>query len=167
MTPKPGQRAIDRPGPFAGKAAMLSILQRGGKVRSQHMDRVTAETLKSAIRETCADDAHLMTDTARAYSGFAKPWKHSQVNHTIKEYVRWEDGVCVTTNAVEGFFSILKRGINGVYHHVGKQHLHRYLCEFDFRYNGRDLNDGQRALEALKGFDGKRLMLKDPVGKSN
>jgi hypothetical protein len=104
MATKPGQRAVDRPGPFEGKAAVLSILQRGGKVRSQHMDRVTADTLKAAIKEVCADDAHLMTDTARAYSGFGKPMQHSQVNHSKKEYVRWDDGVCVTTNTVEGFF---------------------------------------------------------------
>jgi len=166
MVRKAGERAIDRPGPFEGKAAVLSILQRGGKVRSQHMDRVTADTLKAAIRETCADDAHLMTDTARAYSGFAKPWKHSQVNHTAKEYVRWEDGVCVTTNTIEGFFSILKRGVNGTFHHVSKKHLHRYLAEFDFRYNGREMTDGERSSEALKGFEGKRLMLKDPIGKT-
>jgi transposase-like protein len=165
MAIKAGQRGIDRPSPFAGKAAVLSILQRGGKVRSQHMDRVTADTLKSAIRETCSDDAHLMTDTARAYSGFSKPWKHSQVNHSANEYVRWEDGVCVTTNTIEGFFSILKRGVNGTFHHVSKKHLHRYLAEFDFRYNGREMTDGERSAEALKGFNGKRLMLKDPVAK--
>lgn len=165
MVTKPGQRAVDRPGPFEGKAAVVSILQRGGKVRSQHMERVTSDTLKAAIRETCSDDVHIMTDTARTYSGFAKPWQHSQVNHTKKEYVRWEDGVCITTNAVEGFFSILKRGVNGTFHHVSKKHLHRYLAEFDFRFNGRELTDGKRAHEALKGFEGKRLMMKDPKGK--
>jgi len=77
MIRKAGQRAIDRPSPFAGKEAVLSILQRDGKVRSRHMDRVTSDTLKAAIIETCADDAHLMTDTARAYKGFGKPFKHS------------------------------------------------------------------------------------------
>jgi hypothetical protein len=69
--------------------------------------------------------------------------------------------VCITTNTIEGYFSILKRGINGVYHHVGKQHLHRYLSEFDFRYNARKVNDGDRTLLALKGSNGKRLMLRD------
>jgi len=71
--------------------------------------------------------------------------------------VRWDEGVMVTTNTVEGYFSLLKRGINGVYHHVGRKHLHRYLSEFDFRYNARKVTDGERALEALKGFEGKRL----------
>jgi hypothetical protein len=75
--------------------------------------------------------------------------------------VRHEDGVCITTNTIEGYFSILKRGINGVYHHVGKQHLHRYLSEFDFRYNARKVNDGERTLQALKATGGKRLMLRD------
>ncbi len=77
------------------------------------------------------------------------------------KYVRWENGICITTNAVEGYFSILNRGINGVYHHVGKQHLHRYLSEFDFRYNSRKMKDGERSLMAVKGANGKRLMLRD------
>jgi hypothetical protein len=78
--------------------------------------------------------------------------------------VRYENGVCITTNSVEGFFATLKRGINGVYHHVGKQHLHRYLTEFDFRHNSRKEKDGDRTLLAIKGVDGKRLMLRDSVG---
>jgi hypothetical protein len=73
---------------------------------------------------------------------------------------RYDEGVCITTNTIEGYFATLKRGINGVYHHVGRNHLHRYLGEFDFRYNGRKLTDGERALEALKGFEGKRLTYK-------
>jgi hypothetical protein len=86
---------------------------------------------------------------------------HSQVNHRAKEYVRYEDGLCITTNTIEGYFATLKRGINGVYHHVGKQHLHRYLSEFDFRYNARKVSDGDRTLLALNGTGGKRLMLRD------
>jgi hypothetical protein len=75
--------------------------------------------------------------------------------------VRYEEGVCVTTNTVEGYFSILKRGVNGVYHHVSKKHLHRYLGEFDFRYNGRRITDGERAEGAIKGAEGKRLMYRN------
>jgi len=88
--------------------------------------------------------------------------KHSQVNHRDKEYVRHEDGVVITTNTVEGYFSILKRGINGVYHHVGKHYLDQYLREFDFRYNVRPLDDTKRIGLALKRSEGKRLMLKQP-----
>jgi hypothetical protein len=83
------------------------------------------------------------------------------VNHKAKEYVRGENGVCITTKEVEWNFANLKRGTDGVYHHVGKQHLHRYPNEFDFRYNARKLNDGERSLLAIKGADGKRLMLRD------
>jgi len=80
--------------------------------------------------------------------------------------LRREPGKVVHTNTVEGSFSILKRGIVGVYHHVGKQHLHRYLSEFDFRYNSRDTRDGERALLAVKGSKGKRLMYRDSCARA-
>ena len=88
------------------------------------------------------------------------------VNHTAGEYSRRENGVTITTNAVEGYFANLKRGIHGVYHHVGKQHLHRYLSEFDFRYNARKIKDGERTLLAIKGVNGKRLKLRDSRGRA-
>jgi hypothetical protein len=134
-------------------------------VQSRHIERVTGTTLKGAIKELCAEDAHVMTDSAAMYSGLKSDRKHSIVNHKQKEYVRYEDGICVTTNTIEGFFANLKRGVNGTYHHWSKQHLHRYLSEFDFRYNARHMNDGDRANAALKGFEGKRLMMKDPKSK--
>ncbi len=157
---KPGQRAQDRLGPFTDKSAVFSIVQRGGKVYSRHVETVTAKTLKAVINDVCAADAHLMTDTG-ALRKKTTGRTHSLVNHTADEYVRYDEGVCVTTNTVEGYFATLKRGINGIYHHVGRKHLHRYLSEFDFRYNLRETTDGDRANEALKGFDGKRLMYKD------
>lgn len=113
-----------------------------------------------------AEDAHLMTDTATVVKGVGAYRRHSQVNHKAKEYVRMENGECITTNSIEGYFSILKRGINGVYHHCGKQHLHRYLAEFDFRYNDRikkGVDDTQRAEKALKGIVGKRLTYTTPA----
>lgn len=158
---KPGERPKDRLSPFAGKAAVVSVLQRGGKVQSRHMQRVTAENLRAVANETVAEDAHVMTDTSMALKGALLPRKHDQVNHTAKEYVRYEDGVCISTNTIEGYFSILKRGINGVYHQIGKRHLHRYLAEFDFRYNTRKEKDGTRTLMALNEVEGKRLMLRD------
>jgi transposase-like protein len=162
---KPGERAQDKIGPFADKAAVFSVLQRGGRVRSTHLDRVIGSTLRAALVEICAPDAHIITDDARHYNSLEKQLKHSRVNHSAKEYARWDDGVCITTNSIEGFFSILKRGINGTYHHVSKTHLHRYLSEFDFRFNAREMNDSDRREAALKGFEGKRLMLKDPMGQ--
>jgi hypothetical protein len=102
-----------------------------------------------------------MTDSATTLVGVLKPRKHDQVNHFKNEYVRYEDGLCISTNGVEGYFGILKRGINGVYHHVGQQHLHRYLNEFDYRYNTRKETDSVRTVQAIKGVTGKRLMLRD------
>lgn len=104
-----------------------------------------------------------MTGSSTTLKGALKPRKHDQVNHQAEEYVRYENGVCITTNRVEGFFANLKRGINGVYHHVGQQHLHRYLAEFDFRYNSRKDSDSNRTVLALKSTTGKRLMLRDSV----
>jgi transposase-like protein len=157
---KDGQRTEDYIGPVANKAAVFSVVQRGGRVYSRHVERVTADNLKAVLNDVVAQDAHLMTDTG-ALKGIARERKHSLVNHSADEYVRFDEGVMVTTNTVEGFFSILKRGINGVYHHVGRKHLHRYLSEFDFRYNERKVTDGERAQTALKGFEGKRLMYRD------
>jgi transposase-like protein len=158
---RPGERPRDRVSGYDNKAAVVSVLQRGGRVQSRHVGRVTAENLKPIINQMCAEDAHIMTDSSTVLAGALMGRKHDQVNHTAKEYVRYEDGLCITTNAIEGYFATLKRGINGVYHHVGKQHLHRYLSEFDFRYNAREVTDGERTVLALKGTGGKRLMLRN------
>jgi len=136
-------------------------LQRGGRVQSKHVERVTAENLRPIVHQMVDEGAHVITDSSTVLKGALKIRRHDQVNHTAKEYVRYEDGVCITTNSIEGYFSILKRGINGVYHHVGKQHLHRYLAEFDYRYNTRKEPDGVRTVTALKAVGGKRLMLRD------
>jgi transposase-like protein len=148
--------------PVANKAAVVSVLQRGGRVQSTHVKQVTAANLKEMVNTMIDENAHVMTDTSSVLEkALIGRRTHSQVNHTEKEYVRYEDGLCITTNAIEGYFATLKRGINGVYHHVGKQHLHRYLSEFDFRYNSRKEKDGDRTLLALKSTGGKRLMLRD------
>jgi hypothetical protein len=108
-----------------------------------------------------------MTDSSTVLNSvtFGTGRKHDMVNHTEKEYVRYEDGVCITTNSIEDFFGNLKRGINGVYHHVGKNHLHRYLTEFDFRYNARDVSDVERRDMAIAQTGGKRLKYRDSCGK--
>ena len=134
-------------------------MERGGRVHSRHIERVTADNLRTVLDDVADKDAHLMTDTGVLWNK-STGRKHSLVNHSADEYVRYDEGVMITTNTVEGFFSLLKRGINGVYHHVGRNHLHRYLAEFDFRYNERKVTDGERAQSALKGFEGKRLTYK-------
>ena len=156
-----GDRRLDMPSPVANKQAVVSVLQRGGRVQSRHVQKVNAANLKPIIEQMVAEDAHVMTDSSTTLKGALMTRKHDQVNHRIDEYARYENGLCITTNGIEGYFATLKRGIKGVYHHVGKQHLHRYLSEFDFRYNGRKVSDGDRTLMAMKAAEGKRLMLRD------
>jgi transposase-like protein len=156
-----GQKTKDRLPWTANKQAVVSVLQRGGRVQSTHVQKVTSNNLKPIIEQMVSEKAHVMTDTSWILQKAHSNRKLDQVNHSKGEYVRYEDGVCITTNTVEGFFANLKRGIKGVYHHVGKQHLHRYLSEFDFRYNLRKSKDGVRTVDVIKGSEGKRLMLKD------
>jgi transposase-like protein len=153
-----GSEKSGHPGPFSNKAPVFALVQRGGKVRAMPMERVTAENLRSALRENVEPTSRIMTDDSILYTNVKKDFaSHESVNHSQKEYARGD----VTTNTVEGFFGILKRGINGIYHHVGKKHLHRYLSEYEFRYNGRGINDGDRTDLAIIGFEGKRLKYRD------
>ena len=139
------------------KEKIVSLVERGGKVRSFHVQMVTSATLKEAIAKNVHKDTHIHTDSHHAYRKATKGYaSHEFVNHTAQEYARGH----VTTNTVEGYFSILKRGLVGTFHHVGEQHLQRYVCEFDFRYNTRSslgYSDTDRAKLALKGIAGKRL----------
>lgn len=157
---KPGERPRDRLVNTANKAAVVSVLQRGGSVRSYHVERVTAKNLKPIVQEMVAEDAHLMTDTSNVLASVGIGRRHSQVNHKTKEYVRMENGEKISTNTIEGYFSILKRGNFGVYHHWSKKYIEHYLREFDWRYNMRKLPDAERAIVALQMVGGKRLMLK-------
>lgn len=153
--------------PFRDKEPVLSLVQRGGNVRSFHMPRVTQENLRPVLDEYLAEGVHVMTDSSTVLKGMEMGAKHDTVNHTAKEYVRYENGVCITTNAVEGYFSILKRGIDGVYHHVGRRHLNRYLSEFDFRYNNRTVSDTERTEKAVRSSEGKRLKYRDSCGMAS
>lgn len=169
--PRPYMRARGRkpnyPSVTSNKAAVFSVLQRDGAVRSRHVERVTAENLRPIIEEMIADDAHVMTDSSTVLKGALAGRTHDQVNHVAKEYVRYENGKCITTNSIEGFFSLLKRGIYGTYHQVGKPYLQQYLNEFDFRFNNRKVTDAERSELALKTCEGKRLTLRTPAGPLN
>lgn len=140
-----------------GKEIAFSLVERGGKVRSHHVPSVSAKTLRPILVAQADRKSTLMSDDAGQYRIMGPEFAdHQSVNHSIEEYVRGE----AHTNTIEGYFSILKRGINGTYHHVSQQHLRRYLGEFDFRYNERSalgVNDTERAAKALKGIEGKRL----------
>src|SRR5487761_1432010 len=141
-----------------GKEIVLSLVERGGKVRSQHVPQVSAKTLRPILNAQLHGATALMTDDAGQWRIIGRDFKrHEVVNHSIGEYVRGD----AHTNTVEGFFSILKRGIAGTYHHGSQQHLKRYLAEFDFRYNGRaalGIEDEARADKLVRGILGKRLM---------
>jgi len=144
-----------RGAPIPKKEAVFSLLERDGKVRSTHLPAVNHKNLRPAIFTQVDRKTYLMTDEAPHYKGIGKEFNgHGTVNHSIEEYVR---GTFWHTNTIEGYFSILKRGINGTYQHVSQQHLKRYLGEFDFRYNERKITDAERAAKALQGIQGKRL----------
>jgi transposase-like protein len=163
-------------GGFAHKHAVFSLVERNGNVRSFHVPTVTAATLGPIIKEHMSNKSFLMTDDAGQYRILGPvSVGHESVRHMRKEYVRGN----VHTNTVEGFFSIFKRGIYGVYHHVSEQHLHRYTSEFDFRYNYRErkvridgrwekigYNDEERTAALLKGISNKRLTYRRTNGKT-
>jgi len=156
--------AVGRPGPKDKKLTpVVALVERGGKVRAFPVERVDGKTLQTAIRQRVHTSAHMMTDELHAYDGLSMGFKaHDTIKHSEKKYVRGN----VHTNTVEGFFSLLKRGVVGTFHHVSKGHLHRYCDEFAFRYNTRaslGYNDGQRAAILLRGAEGKRLTYKQPA----
>jgi|SRR4051794_33072352 len=144
-----------------GKEAVFSLVERGGTVRSYHVPAVNAETLKPILMAQLDQKSFLMTDGEGQYRILGPIFaKHETVNHSIGEYVRGD----AHTNTVEGYFSIFKRGIYGVYHHVSQQHLKRYLAEFDFRYNERaalNVSDAERAEKMVRGTVGKRVTYQD------
>jgi len=139
------------------KQKVVALVERGGPVRAFHIQRVTAATLKPILEGQIADGARVMTDTSPVYGKIGGSFKsHETVNHQKKEYARGD----VTTNTVEGFFGVLKRGMTGTYQHCASKHLHRYVNEFAFRCNHRaalEINDQQRVVDALQGIEGKRL----------
>ena len=142
-----------------GKEIAFSLVERGGSVRSHHVPSVSARTLRPILEAQIHAASRVMSDDggARVGSDFAR---HEAVNHSIGEYVRGD----AHTNTIEGYFSILKRGLTGVYRHISPKHLKRYLSEFDFRYNERatlGVSDEARADKLIRGIVGKRLMYKD------
>jgi transposase-like protein len=138
----------------ARKRAIVSLVQRGGAIRSFHVQSATAENVREIIVRNVSRESAINTDESRLYTETGKEFAaHETVNHTAGEYAR----PGVTTNTVEGFFGIFKRGMKGVYQHCGEAHLHRYLSEFDFRYNARKISDVERTERALGQIEGKRL----------
>lgn len=148
------KRAVKRIGGSWGKETVFTLVERDGKVRSTHVQSVTAANLRPILVAQVDKATTLYTDDAGQYRHMNRDFTHEVVNHGKDEYVRGK----AHTNTVEGFFSILKRGITGTYYHLSAEHLHRYCVEFDFRYNTRKDTDYERCMTALKGITGRRLM---------
>lgn len=152
-------------GPIPPKQAVASLVERGGRVRSFHVPNVTANNLYPIVARHTHTDSRFVTADTSVYSAIGRTFKggYETVNHSAKEYVR-DDAY---TNTVEGYFSILKRGVYGIYQQVSEAHLHRYLAEFDFRYSYRirtGYDDMGRFKKALAGIVGKRLTYRSVGG---
>lgn len=147
------------------KYKVLSLVERGGKVRSIVVDDLRAKTIVPILREQIDRESRVMTDEAGYYKAVGREFaEHGVVRHGIGEYVSVTDPT-VHTNTLEGYFSIFKRGMKGVYQHCAKRHLPRYLAEFDFRYSNRvalGVDDSERTTLALKGAEGRRLTYRRP-----
>jgi transposase-like protein len=143
------------PGRGTKKTPVFGMVERGGNIHRRVVADVSGKNLKAAIRACVAPSATIMTDEWPAYRGIGREFAggHHVVNHGRKQYVNGD----VFTNTAESSFAILKRGLTGIYHAVSKEHLHRYVSEFDFRWNTRQLNDGDRTVLAVRGARGKRL----------
>ncbi|CAM3286156.1 ISXO2-like transposase domain-containing protein [Sphingomonas antarctica] len=151
---------------FHHKMKVLALIDRdSGKARTMVVDDVTAKTLMPIVRANVAKEATIMTDEHNAYTKIADHFAgHGTTTHSAGQYVDFNDRT-IHSNTVEGYFSIFKRGMKGVYQHCGEQHLHRYLAEYEFRYNNRTalgINDSARSDAALRGFVGKRLTYGGP-----
>ncbi|MDB5453951.1 MAG: family transposase [Caulobacteraceae bacterium] len=150
------------------KMKVVTLVDRStGAARSHHVEFINVKVVAKIVTDNIASEARLLTDEARHYTKIGRTFAaHGTTVHARNQYVSREDPT-IHTNTIEGFFSIFKRGMRGVYQHCGKQHLHRYLAEFDFRYSNRialGCDDTTRAVRALQGVVGKRLTYRRPDG---
>lgn len=161
-----GGKAANRKGKVPPKEAAFALVERDGFVRLFHVAAVDAATLRPILRAHVDRHSYLMTDLAPTYIPMGRDFAgHGAVNHSIEEYVR---GSFWHTNTIENYFSILKRGIVGTFHHVSQQHLKRYLAEFDYRHNERQglgVTDAERMAKSIGGIVGKRLTYRRPCGR--
>ncbi len=147
---------------YGHKRTVVSLVERGGSVRSFHVDSASTSKVTEILLNNVRTESRLMTDESKIYKKVGYQYaSHETVIHKHHEYVRGD----VTTNTIEGYFSIFKRGMKGIYQHCSEKHLHRYLAEYDFRYNNRErlgVNDMERTANALQGIVGKRLTYHGP-----
>ncbi|HVR90907.1 MAG TPA: IS1595 family transposase [Novosphingobium sp.] len=159
-----GGKARGRGRGYTGnKIAVVSLVQRGGDVRSTVAERVTGKSITTLLKRHVAAEAHLNTDESPLYKKAGKDFaSHATVNHSVEEYGYYDYRTkrTVTTNTVEGFFGNAKRSLDGTHHQISRQHLHLYTAEVDFKYNTRKSSDGERTAEGIRRIEGKRLMYK-------
>lgn len=158
---KHADKRIERSSGGASKTPVFALVERGGQLRARRMRAVTNLTIRSEVRKYVSRNAILMTDESPSYKTVYKEYLYRKVNHSARQYVKGDCHV----NTLEGWFSLLKRGVSGTFHHVSEEHLDRYVNEFVFRYNLRDISDAQRAVKALEQIGGKRLMYKEAIYK--
>jgi transposase-like protein len=150
----------------ANKTPVVTLVERKGEARSQVVTNVTGENIKDVLtRNAEPAETVLVTDSFPVYEKPGAEFaEHHTIDHTAKQYARWQDDLRVHTNTVEGYFSQLKRSLDGTYHHVSEKHLARYLAEFDYRYNTRKIKDGERMVRSIQQVAGKRLMYSESTG---
>jgi transposase-like protein len=155
---KPRYKGTSARGRGTNKLPVFVAVERGGELRRKVVPDVTGKTLKEAIRQVVDPRARIISDENSSYKGIGKEFAggHESVTHSAKEYARGD----VNTNTAESSFALVKRGIYGVYHNVSQRYLYRYLWQFDFVWNSRKLNDGERTILAIKATEGKRLTYK-------
>jgi len=153
------KRGTDMADKMSKKQVVHTLVERGGRARSNHVANVTGKTLRPVIMKQVHRTSTLMTDEGGEYFNIGKEFHfHGKVNHSAGEYVRGD----VHSNTVEGFFALLKRGVYGQFHSLSEAHLHRYLKEFDWRYSARHMAGEERAANLLAGAKGKRLLYRQP-----
>lgn len=158
------------PGIESKKRPVVALMERnenGSRVRSFPVERVTLANIKPIMQAHVEVGTTIQTDESAVYHWMHDDFpNHDIVTHARKEYSRRENGRLITSNTVEGYFGLIKRGVYGVYHHIGRSYMQQYLNEFDFRYNNRKTNDSARTLLALKAIEAKRLTLREPKSAS-
>lgn len=168
--PKPspqrqGRPYLKRKGPLS-KRSVVALVERGGEVRMFHVENATKDQVRDVLVRNVRRESTLHTDESKLYTETGREFAdHHTVKHSAGEYVRYEPGRVIHTNTIENVFSVFKRGMTGVYQHCGEAHLHRYLSEFEFRYNrraGLGWTDTMRAEDAVRGASGKRLTYRQP-----
>jgi transposase-like protein len=163
MGGKPRFAGQSKAGRGSNKYPVLGVVQRGGDVRFQALERLTADRIGEFIAENADLSCRMITDEANLYTKLGRKFEggHKVVRHKWRQYVK--PGTDIHSNTIEGVFSLIRRGVMGTFHSVSRKHLPNYLNEFQFRWNTRNMNDGERVSQAIKAVSGKRLQYRESV----